>query len=490
MIRVRFAPSPTGRLHLGNIRTALFNFLFARAQGGKFILRLEDTDRERFLPEYREGIIEDMRWMGLNWDEGPEVNGPYGPYEQSQRLDLYQGFAKKLIEDGKAYYCYVTQEETDEAKRLAKLNRVPPRFDNRGRNFSKEEIERRKALGIKPTLRFKVESPQVKMHDLIRGDVEFNLDDMVGDFVILRNDGTPTFHLAVCVDDALMKVTHVVRGEDHLSNTPKHILLIRAMGFEPPQYGHLSLVHGPGGEPLSKRLSTVSVGEFRRQGYLPEALVNYIAFLGWAPGDNREIFSWEELQKVFSLERVNKSSSIYDPDKLNWVNGQHLRALPDDVFVSRAMAYLKNQNDFFASAANVSSSEPSAQPHMPQPAEIQRILPAFKDAIAKFDELSGHLSFLKPEFAYENPAWIQSASGKQVLAAGLAALPSLDWKDPQIYDKFIAAIKPQVAVKGKELFMPVRVALTGKEHGPELKKLFPLLGHEFIESRLKKAQTI
>ena len=187
---------------------------------------------------------------------------------------------------------------------------MPPRFDNAGRKFSKEEIERRKALGIKPTLRFRVERPQVKMHDLIRGDVEFNLDDMVGDFVILRNDGTPTFHLAVCVDDALMKVTHVIRGEDHLSNTPKHILLIKAMGFEPPQYGHLSLIHGPGGEPLSKRLSTVSVGEFRRQGYLPEALVNYIAFLGWSPGDTREIFSWEELQKVFSLERVNKSSSI------------------------------------------------------------------------------------------------------------------------------------------------------------------------------------
>lgn len=473
MNRVRFAPSPTGRLHLGNIRTALFNFLFARSQGGKFILRLEDTDRDRFLPEYREGIIEDMRWMGLNWDEGPETNGPYGPYEQSQRLDLYQSFAKKLIEDGKAYYCYVTQEETDEAKRIAKLNRMPPRFDNAGRHFSKEEIERRKALGIKPTLRFRVESPQVKMHDLIRGDVEFNLDDMVGDFVILRNDGTPTFHLAVCVDDALMKVTHVIRGEDHLSNTPKHILLIKAMGFEPPQYGHLSLIHGPGGEPLSKRLSTVSVGEFRRQGYLPEALVNYIAFLGWSPGDTREIFSWEELQKAFSLDRVNKSSSIYDPDKLNWVNGQHLRALPDDVFVSRALTYLEVQN-----ALPVSKEE------------VKRVLPAFKDAVAKFDELPAQLAFLKTPVAYENPAWLQSASTETLLDAALAILPTLNWSDPLVYDAFITALKPKVAVKGKELFMPVRMALTGREHGPELKKLFPLLGLDFAQKRFESAKGI
>lgn len=471
MNRVRFAPSPTGRLHLGNIRTALFNYLFARSQGGKFILRLEDTDRERFLPEYREGILQDMRWMGLEWDEGPETEGPYGPYEQSQRLELYQGFAKKLIEEGKAYYCYVTQEETDEAKRIAKLNRQPPRFDNRGRNFSKEEIERRKALGIKPTLRFKVENPSVKMHDLIRGDVEFNLDDMVGDFVILRADGTPTFHLAVCVDDALMKVTHVIRGEDHLSNTPKHILLIKAMGFEPPQYGHLSLIHGPGGEPLSKRLSTVSVGEFRRQGYLPEALVNYIAFLGWSPGDNREIFSWDELQKIFSLERVNKSSSIYDPDKLNWVNGQHLRAFSDADFTKRALAYLVSQNAL-----------PVAQ------SEVERVLPAFKDAIAKFDELPAQLAFLKNPVSYENPVWLQSAAAGVLLDAAISILPGLNWSDPHVYDAFIAALKPKVTVKGKELFMPVRMALTGREHGPELKKLFPLLGQAFAEERFNTAK--
>lgn len=473
MIRVRFAPSPTGRLHLGNIRTALFNYLYARAKGGKFILRVEDTDRERFKPEYREGLLEDMRWMGMEWDEGPETGGPYGPYEQSERLELYQGYVDKLMKDGKAYYCYVTQEEVDEAKRIAKLNRQPPRFDNRGRFFSAEEIEKRKARGIKPTVRFKVESPQVDMHDLIRGDVHFNLDDMVGDFVIQRADGSPTFHLAVCVDDALMKVTHVVRGEDHLSNTPKHILLIRAMGFEPPQYGHLSLIHGPGGEPLSKRLESVSVREFRRQGYLPEALVNYIAFLGWSPGDTRELFTWEELQKIFDLERVNKSSSIYDPDKLNWVNGQHLRLLSDEVFTRRAVDYLKSQSLLPVSEA-----------------ETARVMPAFKDAIAKFDELPQHLAFLKTPLTYENPAWLQSPHAETLLNAAISILPSLNWNDSHVYDAFIAALKPLVTVKGKELFMPVRMALTGKEHGPELKKLFPLLGQTFVEARLKAAKGI
>ena len=283
MIRVRFAPSPTGYLHIGNVRTALFNYLFAQRKGGKFILRVEDTDKERTQPEYREALIEDLAWMGIRWDEGPGVGGEYGPYVQSERLEIYKKYTQQLIQQGKAYACYVTEEEIEEAKRLAHLEKRPPRFDNRGRNFSKEEIEKRKARGIKPTVRFKIENPRLKVHDLIRGEVEFNLDEMVGDFVIQRADGLPTFHLAVCVDDGLMKITHVIRGEDHLSNTPKHILLLEALGFKPPQYGHLSLIHGPGGEPLSKRLESVSVREFRKRGTLPHALANYIALLGWSP---------------------------------------------------------------------------------------------------------------------------------------------------------------------------------------------------------------
>ncbi len=470
MIRVRFAPSPTGFLHLGNIRTALFNFLFAKRNGGQFVLRVEDTDRERSRDEYRKALMEDMLWMGIRWDEGPEVGGEYGPYLQSERLSLYQKYMDQLLGEGKAYHCYVTGEEVEENKRLARLEKRPPRFDNRGRYFTPKEIEERKKRGIKPTVRFKIENPKLKMHDLIRGEVSFNLDEMVGDFVIQRADGMPTFHLAVCVDDGLMKITHVIRGEDHLSNTPKHILLLEAMGFPPPQYGHLSLIHGPGGEPLSKRLESVSVKEFRKRGILPHALANYIALLGWAPGDNREIFSWKELQEIFDLSRVNKSASIYDPHKLDWVNGQHLRLLSDEDFCRHALAWLKEQKQLKYDETLV-----------------HRILPVFKDSIERFDQLPEKLEILSDNFDYENRPVIESEEGCEVLKAALDVLPTVKDQGETFYDIFVNALKPKVKAKGKNLFMPLRIALTGKEHGPELKRVFPILGTDKIRKRFERA---
>ena len=470
MIRVRFAPSPTGYLHIGNVRTALFNYLFAKRNGGKFILRVEDTDLERSRLEYRQALVEDLRWMGIEWDEGPEKGGQYAPYLQSERLSIYRDYVHRLLDQGKAYYCYVTEQEVEESKRLAKLERRPPRFDNRGRMFSAKEIEERKSRGIRPTVRFKIENPQLKMHDLIRGDVSFNLDDMVGDFVIQRADGTPTFHLAVCVDDGLMHVTHVIRGEDHLSNTPKHILLLKAMGFTPPQYGHLSLIHGAGGEPLSKRLESVSVREFRKQGYLPHALANYIALLGWSPGDNREIFTWEELIRTFSIEQINKSASTYDPAKLDWVNGQHLRALTDQEFVDRAVDFLKTRG-----------------PLADDEAKIRVVLPVFKDNVARFGELADRLEILKEDFDYENKAMMQTSESQEVFKAGLEALPLLQTSGEALYEEFVNAVKARVKVKGKQLFMPIRLALTGKEHGPELKKIFPIFGMDGVRRRFERA---
>lgn len=470
MIRVRFAPSPTGYLHIGNVRTALFNYLFAKRSGGKFILRVEDTDLERSRLEYRQALVEDLRWMGIEWDEGPEKGGEFAPYLQSERLDIYRDYVQRLLDQGKAYYCYVTEQEVEESKRLAKLERRPPRFDNRGRSFTAKDIEERKSRGIRPTVRFKIENPQLKMHDLIRGDVSFNLDDMVGDFVIQRADGTPTFHLAVCVDDGLMHVTHVIRGEDHLSNTPKHILLLKAMGFTPPQYGHLSLIHGAGGEPLSKRLESVSVREFRKQGYLPHALANYIALLGWSPGDNREIFTWEELIKTFSIEQINKSASTYDPAKLDWVNGQHLRSLPDQEFVDRAVDFLKNRG-----------------PLADDEAKIRSVLPVFKDNVARFGELADRLEILKEDFDYENKAMMQTPESREVFNAGLEALPLLQTSGEALYEEFVNTVKARVKVKGKQLFMPIRLALTGKEHGPELKKIFPIFGMDGVRRRFERA---
>ena len=471
-VRVRFAPSPTGFLHIGNVRTALFNYLFAKRESGKFILRVEDTDAERSRSEYRDALVEDLAWMGIRWDEGPGVEGEHGPYEQSKRLAIYQKYVEALIREEKAYHCYVTEEEVEEAKRLAHLEKRPPRFDNRGRFFTKEEIEKRKARGIKPTVRFKIENPKLKMRDLIRGEVSFNLDEMVGDFVIQRADGLPTFHLAVCVDDGLMKITHVIRGEDHLSNTPKHILILEAMGFKPPQYGHLSLIHGPGGEPLSKRLESVSVREFRKRGYLPHALANYIALLGWSPGDDREIFTWEELQKVFDLKHVNKSASIYDPHKLDWVNGQHFRAMSDEEFARHALAYLKREKLLKHDETFV-----------------HRVLPIFKDNVERFDQLPEKLELLDDDFSYEAPDVVKSEEAQEIFRSALEVLPELRGEGEALYEEFLNGLKPKVKAKGKNLFMPIRLALTGREHGPELKRLFPALGLDRLKKRFERARS-
>lgn len=503
--RVRFAPSPTGYLHIGNVRTALFNYLFAKREGGKFILRVEDTDKETARPEYTEALIEDLAWIGIRWDEGPGVEGAFAPYEQSKRLRIYQKYVDQLLREGKAYYCYVTEAEIDESRRLALLERRPPRFDNRGRSFTKEEIEKRKARGVKPAVRFKIENPKLKLQDLIRGEVHFNLDEMVGDFIIQRADGLPTFHLAVCVDDGLMEITHVIRGEDHLSNTPKHLLLLEAMGFKPPEYGHLSLIHGPGGEPLSKRLESVSVREFRRRGYLPHALANYIALLGWSPGDNREIFTWEELQKAFDLKRVGKSASIYDPHKLDWVNGEHLRAMPEEEFCKAAMAYLKaagagpgarppTPRDGAGTTVGLGRARPEGGrggPPLQTYGEdtVHRALPIFKDNIARLEELEERLEILADDFPYENPAAIQSAEAKEIFRAGAAVLNEIGtgFKSVPTFEEFVNALKPRVKAKGKNLFMPLRMALTGREHGPELKRIFPVLGLASIQTRLERA---
>ncbi len=470
MIRVRFAPSPTGYIHLGNVRTALFNYLYAKRGGGKFILRVEDTDRERSKPEYRQALMEDLLWMGLRWDEGPEVGGEFGPYVQSERLAIYEEHIARLIREGKAYECYVTEQETEEMKYLAKIEKRPPRFDNRGRSFSRAEIDKRKAAGIKPTVRFKIESPLLTLHDMIRGEVTFNLDDMVGDFVIRRADGMPTFHLVVCVDDALMKITHVIRGEDHLSNTPKHMLLLGAMGYEPPAYGHLSLINGPGGEPLSKRMESISIRAFRKAGFLPEALCNYIALLGWSPGDDREILTWPELQALFDLSRVSRSSSNYDPEKFSWLNGQHLRLLSEGDFVRRAVTFLK----------------PLGLPYPDE--EVAAILPVFKDNVEHFDQLPERLKVLADEFEYEKPElWIRTPAAKGLLEKASALLDEFAAERMPSYEKFLEKLKPLAAVKGKDLFMPLRVSWTGREHGPELKRIFPVLGAARLKKRTLRA---
>ncbi|MGE5816026.1 MAG: glutamate--tRNA ligase, partial [Acidobacteriota bacterium] len=340
-MRVRFAPSPTGHLHVGNARTALFNWLLARGHDGSFILRIEDTDAERSTHESELAIIDDLRWLGLEWDEGPDVQGPHGPYRQSERLHLYASYAKDLILAGQAYYCFCSATRLEAERQAALAAGRPPRYSGRCRSIPPEEAEARVESGAPAVVRFKVpETGDVVFKDLVRGDVRFSLE-VIGDPVLVRSDGRPAYNFAVVIDDALMEVTHVIRGEDHISNTPRQLLLYRALGFKPPQFAHLALVMGPDHTPLSKRHGATSVAEFREKGYLPEALVNYLALIGWSPGENEELLPVAELARRFSLEAVGHSAGVFDEEKLAWVN-RHYMKLADPLRISvEAMRYFQ-----------------------------------------------------------------------------------------------------------------------------------------------------
>src|SRR5918993_1415077 len=324
-MRVRFAPSPTGHLHVGNARTALFNWLLARGQGGTFILRIEDTDLERSTRASEQAILDDLRWMGLQWDEGVEVGGPYGAYRQTERMQSYVDHTNRLVREGRGYYCFCSPD-TLEAHRKAQLAAgLPPKYAGTCRNIPADDAARRKANGEKPVIRLKVpEGRDVRFNDVVRGEVIFHTD-VIGDPVLVRSDGIPAYNFAVVIDDALMKVTHVIRGEDHISNTPRQILLYEAFGYTPPIFAHLSLVMGPDHAPLSKRHGATSVKEFRDKGYLPEALVNYLALIGWSPGQNEELLPADEPARRLPLQNVAHSAGVFDEDKLAWANRHYLK---------------------------------------------------------------------------------------------------------------------------------------------------------------------
>ncbi|MDD5085211.1 MAG: glutamate--tRNA ligase [Candidatus Omnitrophica bacterium] len=472
-IRVRFAPSPTGYLHIGNARTALFNYLWASRMKGEMILRIEDTDFERSRKEYEDAVYEDLKWLGIKWNEGPDSGGKYGPYRQSERLDIYKEKVDSLLREGRAYYCFCQQDELEKRREEALKTGKPPRYDNRCRSLSQKEIDDRRARGIKPSVRFKIREGELRLTDLIRGEVVFDLS-LIGDFIILRPDETPTFHLAVCVDDGLMKVTHVLRGEDHLSNTPRHILLLEAMGFRPPQYAHLSLIMGPGGSPLSKRLGARSIREYRTLGYMPEALVNYLSLLGWSPGDDREIFTPDGLERVFSIERVIKSSAIFDKDKLNWVAGQHLRRLTGEEYLARAKDFLKSDGDFLSVFKGRGDKW------------IDRALLLFKDSIVCFSELKVKFAFFDEAAVIEDKGILENAETRALLAEALNFLEAEKAFNEGTFAALIDSLKKKTTLKGKALYHPLRLAFTAKNEGPELVSLFPLLGRDLCIKRLKE----
>ena len=487
-MRVRFAPSPTGHLHVGNARTALFNWLLARGQGGTFILRIEDTDMERSTKASEAKILDDLRWMGLRWDEGVDAGGSMGPYRQSERLDIYREHADRLIATGHAYYCFCSAE-TLEAERKAQLAAgLPPKYAGRCRDLSPEAAARRRDAGESAVIRLKVPGGrEVRFDDLVRGPVTFHTD-VIGDPVLVRSDGIPAYNYAVVIDDQLMAITDVIRGEDHISNTPRQVLVYEAFGWAPPRFAHLSLVLGPDHAPLSKRHGATSVAEFRAKGYLPEALVNYLALIGWSPRSSKfkvqsstleksegdasteELLPVLEMARRFRLEDVSHSAGVFDEDKLAWVNRHYLKALDPDRLTAEALPFLRD------AGLVVGEPGPSAR------AWLAAVLPPMA---ASVDRLSQIPERLREVFTFEAGAVLADeqlaaeladpAARSVVVALAEALVTAPRLRDREAFRAAAALVKERTGQKGKALFHPIRVALTGSAAGPELDVIVPAI---------------
>jgi nondiscriminating glutamyl-tRNA synthetase len=472
--RVRFAPSPTGQMHVGNARTALFNWLFARKNEGRFVLRIEDTDQERSLKVYEQSLLENLKWLGLDWDEGPEKGGDYGPYHQIERLHLYQSYLDKLIAEDKVYPCYCSEEELEQSRSMLLSMRKTPRYTGKCRNLSEQERKKLEAEGRKPAIRFKVEPGPIEFYDLIRGAMKFE-GEALGDFIIVRSSGVPAYNLAVVIDDHLMKMTHVIRGEDHLSNTAIQILLYRAFGFEIPVYAHHSLLLGKDHTKLSKRHGSVSIREFMEKGILPEALVNYLALLGSSFDEGREIVSLQEMINAFSLDRAGKSGAVFDEDKLRWLNAIYIRNDDIDRLTGRIIPFIEKAG-FDAKTLD----------HV----WLCRVVEAVRENLVTLSDIGGYLDMFLDEtyrFSEEAEAVCSSKAGLSVVRALYESLNRRDVEDGNLYASLIKEVKETTGRKGKELFLPIRAAVTGRIAGPELDKMFLLLAKTSILKRLKQA---
>ncbi len=477
-VRVRFAPSPTGFMHVGNARTTLFNYLFARHHGGKFVLRIEDTDTERHSEEAVKVIYEALKWMGLDWDEGPDKGGPYGPYRQSERLPIYREFIEKLKEKGLVYECYCTQEELDRMRKEQLERGEPPRYTGKCRHLTKEERERLRREGRKPVLRFKVPQDRViNFNDLVKGEIEINSRQLGGDFVIVRSNGMPVYNFVVVVDDALMEITHVIRGEDHISNTPKQILLYEALGFKVPQFAHLPMILGSDRSKLSKRHGSTSVKEFREKGYLPEAFTNFLALLGWYPKDGKEILSMEELIERFDIKDVNSAPAVFDTTKLNWMNQVYIRSYPVDKLTELVVPYLEK--------AGFDLSKFSRQ-------WLEKVVEVTREYFTVLSDAPTYMEvFLKDDFDLDQEAKefiLQQPERLQVIELFYRKLKDLEEELTQeAFKKLVKEVGRELGVKGKNLFMPIRIGLTGKMSGVELPVLVELLGRERVLKRLENS---
>jgi glutamyl-tRNA synthetase/nondiscriminating glutamyl-tRNA synthetase len=462
-MRVRFAPSPTGHLHVGNARTALCNWLLARGRGGVFVLRIEDTDAERSTGESEQAILEDLRWLGLDWDEGPDVSGPHAPYRQSQRLELYRDAARRLLDSGRAYHCFCTPETLEAERQAALLAGQPPKYSGRCRALSPDAAADRVAAGEPAAIRFAVPADRdVAFTDLVRGRVAFS-HEVLGDFVIVRSDGRPAYNFAVVVDDARMAITDVVRGEDHISNTPRQLLIYDALGVSPPRFAHLSLVLGPDHAPLSKRHGATSVAEFRERGTLPEALVNYLALLGWSPGGDEELVDAAEMARRFDLSAVSHSAAVFDTAKLAWINRHYMKAAPGARIARDALKY-------FVRAGYVTHATEASL------AYLEELLPMGIGSVDWLDELPSRVAFVF-EWDVARAAALAGAEpdGGRVVAAFAGEVEGSGPLDREIFRAAVGRVRAATGLKGRALLHPIRAALTAAESGPELDLLVPAI---------------
>lgn len=478
-VRVRFAPSPTGPLHIGGARTALFNWLFARKNGGTFVLRSEDTDRERSSREAEEAIMRDLAWLGITWDEGVDVGGPRGPYRQSERLETYARFTKRLLEDGLAYQCFCSEEELAQQRREMLAHGETPRYLGRCRSLTPEDRERLLAEGRKPVVRFRVPGgKKIVVNDLVHGQVEFASEE-IGDFIIVKSDGVPTYNFAAVIDDHLMGITHVIRGEEHLSNTPRQILLYQALGWREPQFAHIPLILDEDRTKMSKRKGDVAVEEYRRRGYLPEAIINFLALLGWSPEGEEEIFSLEELVERFSLERVSRSPAVFNTDKLKWLNAHYIKASSNERLLDLALPHLK--------AAGYVKGDPGPE----ERAWLLKVVSSVKESLTEVGEIVEHVDFyfsgeVKPEDAKTRQI-LQEEQVPAVFAAAEEHIDALPELTPEAVRAELRRLTKELGLTGRKVYMPLRVALTGRAHGPELYQVIAILGRQKVKERLAAA---
>lgn len=480
-VRVRMAPSPTGPLHIGTARTSLYNYLAARHVGGTYVLRIEDTDAARGTAEFERDIIDNLHWLGIGWDEGPQAAGgadigPYAPYRQSERMDRYRAEAERLLGAGAAYPCYCTPDELAAERQAQEAARQPPRYGGRCRGLTDAERAALEAEGRRPAIRFAVAPEKVRFDDLIRGEVEFD-NALLGDFVIVRADGMPLYHFVVVVDDAAMEITHVIRGEDHLSNTPKHIALFRALGYPEPRFAHIPLILNPDRSKMSKRKSQTAIRDYREQGYLPEAMANFLAFLGWSPGTEEEIFTLDQLAARFEIGRVHRAGAVFDRDRLDHLNGVYIRSLPDEQLALRLRPFL---------------------PERISDESIVRLVPLVRERLVRLGDIATLAGFL-----FETDATVRSwydveelypkkrgaADASAALAAARRALEGLtdaDWAADVLEDR-VRSTAEALGWKAGDFFKPLRVAVTGRAVSPPLFESLELVGRPQTLARVDAA---